>query len=130
MNPKRLSLTHLCRLATLLTIPILLSSASAQHVQQFNFSGANGSNPTGGVVVDSLGNFYGSTYVGGTSKLGVVYEISPTSNGGATETVLYAFGRGSDGGRPMAGVTLYKGALYGTTNEGGYKNIGAVFQVR
>jgi uncharacterized repeat protein (TIGR03803 family) len=132
MNPKRLSLTHLCRLATLLTIPILLSSASAQHVQQFNFSGANGSDPTGGVVVDSLGNFYGSTYVGGTSRLGVVYEISPTSNSGATETVLYNFTGSSnrDGANPRGDLIFDNaGNLYGVTQLGGTLNQGTVFEL-
>src|SRR5258708_10955072 len=47
-----------------------------------------------------------------------------------TETVLYTFSGGSDGGNPYAGPILdNKGNLYGTTVYGGAYNWGAVFKL-
>lgn len=40
-----------------------------------SMNGNNGANPVGGVVVDAAGNLYGVTYLGGTNRLGVVYEV-------------------------------------------------------
>jgi len=99
----------------------LVGSAFAQHVRQFKFSGANGSNPQGGVVFDDAGNLYGSAYAGGSTNLGVVYEITPTQNG-ATETVLYEFmGRNNgDGANPIGDLIFdQSGNLYGVTQYGG-----------
>ncbi|MGA3210889.1 MAG: Ig-like domain repeat protein [Terriglobales bacterium] len=74
------------------------------------------------LIVDSLGNLYGTTYLGGTSDNGTVFELSPPSGGTGpwTETVLYSFTGGSDGGYPVAGLIFdSQGNLYGTTEEGG-----------
>jgi len=38
---------------------------------------AGGSNPGAGVILDSAGNIYGTTELGGTGGWGVVYEITP-----------------------------------------------------
>jgi uncharacterized repeat protein (TIGR03803 family) len=76
----------------------------------------DGSSPESGVVQDSAGNLYGTTYSGGAAGYGVVYKLDSTGN----ETVLYSFTGGSDGGSPNAGVVLDSaGNLYGTTTGGG-----------
>jgi uncharacterized repeat protein (TIGR01451 family) len=88
---------------------------------------AGGQYPAGSLVSDSLGNLYGVTEGGGQLCLGdyvcgVVFEVSPPSGGGSlwTETVLYTFTGGADGGLPMAGVILdSEGNLYGTASAGG-----------
>jgi uncharacterized repeat protein (TIGR03803 family) len=78
-----------------------------------------------GVVFDSVGNLYGTTQYGGGSAncslgCGAVYEISPVSGGGWTETVLHTFTGGSDGGDPYGGVVVDSaGNVYGTTSQGG-----------
>jgi uncharacterized repeat protein (TIGR03803 family) len=47
-----------------------------------------------------------------------------------TESVLYTFTGGADGGLPVAGLIFDgKGNLYGTTNVGGASGVGVVFKV-
>ena len=41
-----------------------------------SFTGANGSLPDAGVTFDSSGNLFGTTFSGGTSSYGTVYEIA------------------------------------------------------
>ena len=41
-----------------------------------NFSGGqDGATPYTGLTMDKAGNFYGTTYAGGSSKLGTVYRL-------------------------------------------------------
>ena len=94
--------------------------------------GADGSGPQGGLVMDALGNLYGTTFSGGASGNGTVFElIRPKVKGGAwTEQVLYSFKTGTDGANPVSGVTFDKaGHLYGTTSAGGAYSYGTVFQL-
>src|SRR5579872_1693531 len=105
-----------------LTLAVLLiTSAWAQNARQFNFWGNNGSTSSGGLAVDAVGNFYGVTYIGGPSNLGVVYELSPSSDG-AAETVLYRFSgtETGDGANPIGDLLFDRtGNLYGATQFGG-----------
>ena len=78
---------------------------------------ADGANPTARAVVDASGNLYGTTFGGGSSGKGTVFKLDPTN----TETVLYNFTGGADGGNPFAGLTLADGTLYGTAENGGKK---------
>ena len=60
---------------------------------------------------------YGTTYYGGASSNGTVFEVSTSGQ----ETVLYSFtGANGDGARPSARPILdQQGNLYGTTFSGG-----------
>jgi uncharacterized repeat protein (TIGR03803 family) len=91
--------------------------ASGRETVLHNFKGgADGANPYAGVVADPAGNLYGTTYKGGPSNAGTVYELTPSGQ----ETVLYSFTGGDDGGNPYAGVILdAAGNLYGTAYAGG-----------
>ncbi|MGA3211566.1 MAG: Ig-like domain-containing protein, partial [Terriglobales bacterium] len=83
---------------------------------------ADGEYPEATLVFDSQGNLYGTTFDGGADGPGTVFELSPPSAGSGpwTETVLYSFTSGSDGGKPIAGVIIdSQGNLYGTTTTGG-----------
>ena len=86
---------------------------------------SDGADPVAGLFVDATGEFYGSTFSGGTSSNGTAFKLTPTGAGGYKEKVLHAFlcedcRGGRDGGRPAAGfIADAGGALYSTTFDGG-----------
>jgi uncharacterized repeat protein (TIGR03803 family) len=87
---------------------------------------ADGQLPYAGLVRDSAGNLYGTTYQGGTDLHGTVFELDPTGK----LTVLYSFTGGADGGNPWAGLLRDSdGNLYGTTYYGGADGFGTVFKI-
>jgi len=77
---------------------------------------SDGSEPKQAVVRDTQGNFYGTTYGGGSDGDGVVFELANTGK----ETVLHDFS-GTDGIHPYGGSLLLdtNGTLNGTTSDGG-----------
>jgi len=90
--------------------------------------GADGGGPEAGLILGPGGVLYGTTYFGGTNYYGVVFELTPSTGGGAwTETVLYNFTGGTDGGNPWAGVTLGPGGVLLGTTIGGGSGYGVVF---
>jgi uncharacterized repeat protein (TIGR03803 family) len=97
----------------------------------YSFTGRNdGSGSSSSLVFDATGNLYG-TASGGTLNQGVVFELTPSSKGAWTETVLYSFAGGTDGDYPKAPLTLdAAGNLYGTTNAGGSSYYGTVFELK
>jgi uncharacterized repeat protein (TIGR03803 family) len=109
----------------------LLLTASAQTANVLvNFDRANGANPVGSLTPDGAGNYYGTTYGGGTNGWGTVFELSPSVGGGWTETILYSFTGGADGGSPgFAVVRDAAGNLYGSTTFFGSLNHGMVFEL-
>lgn len=99
----------------------LTPSASGKWTESrlYNFTGRqDGGNPFAGLVFDRAGNLYGTTS-GGGAGFGVVFEITPTSDGIWKEKVLHSF-TGGDGSSPVDGL-IFDGAgnLYGTTSAGG-----------
>jgi uncharacterized repeat protein (TIGR03803 family) len=95
---------------------------------------ADGANPDAGLIADAQGNFYGTTYDGGSgsdcqaysSSCGTVFKLAPDG----TETVLYSFKGGNDGSEPVAGLIIEKkGNLYGTTLNGGAQGVGTIFEL-
>lgn len=98
--------------------------------------GFNGS-PDGGGPSDDLiavnGTLYGTTYHGGFARgqcgrvhgCGVVFAVTPSG----TEHVVYKFRAGADGEHPSGPLFALRGALYGTTFEGGSGGCGTVFKV-
>ncbi len=89
-----------------------------------SFQGApDGANPVASPIFDHAGNLYGTAGGGNRSSFGVVYELSPGSNGEWTEQVLYTFTGGADGEYPDGGLVMdNSGNLYGTTVSGGNTN--------
>ena len=86
----------------------------------------DGAFPEAGLVFDAQGNLYGTTLLGGDYDSGVVFKLTP--NG--TETLLYTFTGGADGGRPDVGLVFdAQGNLYGTTYQGGAYGGGTAFKL-
>jgi uncharacterized repeat protein (TIGR03803 family) len=103
-----------------------------QETVLYSFGGGlDGWAPYAGLVLDKLGNLYGTTAAGGTYNGGVVFELSPSTGGGWTETVLHSFGNGIDGYLPQSALAFDKsGNLYGTTTAClGQRKGGTVFKL-
>ena len=125
----------------LFSVFVLLSVAVAapKETPLYDFSGGSndGAAPVGGVVADPAGNLYGTAGEGGSysdcspfgQTCGVVFELTP-AGGHWTETILYTFTGGLDGGEPLAGLVRdSQGNLYGTTAIGGSFGLGTVFML-
>ncbi len=92
----------------------------------FSFNGQNGDNPNGAGPMSALftpadeGVLYGTTFSGGDSGMGTVFEFNPSAAGSLPLTTLYSFTGGSDGANPQGSVVLYGSDLiFGTTRFGG-----------
>ena len=96
--------------------------------------GKDGSGPRASLVLDKVGNLYGSTCFGGgstscSSGCGTIFELKPKSNGKWTESVLHRF-NSDEGANPYAGLTFDPaGNIYGATVYGGSSNLGLVFKL-
>jgi len=86
----------------------------------------DGSNPDGGLVLGTDGNFYGTTHQGGVGS-GTVFKITP----GGAFTLLYQFcslADCADGELPAGELVQGRdGRFYGTTEGGGSDGNGTVF---
>ncbi len=94
----------------------------------FSQTGDGGCDPESGVVLDSAGNLYGTTFLDGADDGGTVYELTPSG----TLTVLHSFGELNDGANPFGGLLMdQQGNLYGSTTEGpGGSNGGTVYELQ
>jgi len=101
----------------------------------------DGANPNGGLIFDSKGAIYGTTFAGGSNVpqcgntaplgCGIVFRLAPPKqNGGQwTEQALHIF-MGADGGGPYDGlVSDVEGNLYGSSTGGNGGN-GLIFQLK
>ena len=95
-----------------------------------SFTSDTGIGPECGLIADGAGNLYGTTVGGGTYGDGTVFEVVKTSTGySSTPTVLFSFD-GANGANPIPGLIAdAAGNLYGTTQVGGAKNDGTVFEI-
>ncbi|MFZ0758422.1 MAG: choice-of-anchor tandem repeat GloVer-containing protein [Candidatus Sulfotelmatobacter sp.] len=93
---------------------------------------SDGSDPLGGLVVDEMGAFYGTTSRGGASDRGTVFELTPPAASGDawTESILHRFGGSSNGMSPACSLLrTQNGTLYGTTQAGGSAGAGTIFRL-
>jgi uncharacterized repeat protein (TIGR03803 family) len=106
-------------------------SLAGKLVTLYNFKGfAHGPAPAPSAMIQaSDGNFYGTTYNGGSKSLGSVFRFS--QHGGFK--TLYTFcsqANCTDGEYPQGGVVQGSdGNLYGTTDNGGAYLDGTIFQI-
>ncbi len=104
-----------------------------QEIILWNFgNGTDGWDPQAALLRDTSGNLYGTTARGGVDGEGTAFELSPPAVEGGTwtETILWNFTKGADGGDPLAPVIFdTKGDLLGTTNIGGVNGKGTAFEL-
>jgi uncharacterized repeat protein (TIGR03803 family) len=92
------------------------SAGIKETVYRFKHAHRDGRGPLWGGLLDLDGTLYGTTYRGGSSGDGVVFNLTT----GGVETVLHSFTGGtSDGKSPSAALINVNGTLYGTTSEAG-----------
>lgn len=91
-----------------------------------SFDSTDGANPyLGGLVQATDGNFYGTTYFGGTNNDGTIFKITS----GGTLTTLHSFPY-TDGVLPIGRLLpATNGTFYGTTTYGGANGHGTVFSI-
>ena len=106
-------------------------SPSGSYTNLYSFGGYpnDGAYPQAGLVQGSDGNFYGTTYFGGTNSCasGTVFRISPSGS----YTNLYSFPATPTMG-PIQMPELVQGSdgnFYGTTAFGGTNSYGIIFRL-
>ena len=109
---------------------IVALSSAGTITDVYDFQNApDGAYPQAGLVADSAGALYGTTYYGGSGscphgghlfyRCGTVFRFVPSGSGG-TETILWTFSGGAHGADPNGAVIVDKrGNLFGTTPFGG-----------
>jgi len=106
-------------------------ASDGSKAQLYSFTGQGDGNYPNALIMDKSGNLVGTTQQGGDpdcdmSGCGVVFEVAPDG----TETVLYTFHGGNDGGQPLAALLPDgKGGFYGTASGAGAHRLGLVFDL-
>lgn len=90
------------------------------------FIRAQGCNPVGHLALGPDGDFYGTTYRGGSADLGTVYKVTPAG----TFTLLRSFTGSPGGSQPYAALTLGPDDMfYGSTTLGSSAGGGLLFRI-
>jgi uncharacterized repeat protein (TIGR03803 family) len=92
------------------------------------FNGSDGAYPLSSLIFDAQGNLYGSASGEGHYP-DVVYQLTPSSNGTWTESVLYQFPESPNGSDPGELTFDATGNIYGTTRFGGLHDAGTAFSL-
>jgi uncharacterized repeat protein (TIGR03803 family) len=111
----------------LMLIATFAAAQTESVLYNFTPNGIDGNSPIAGLTWGAGGNLYGTTYDGGRYLGGTVFQLSPQSGGGWTETLLHTFGTGQQPWGPLTADSA--GNLYGTTTGGGSFGKGIVFEI-
>src|SRR4051812_33122439 len=111
----------------------LVNSATAQLTERVLHSfngGSDGQQPYAGLVQANDGILYGTTYLGGSNNVGVVFKVNPDGSGNSP---IYHFGGNNVDpfglAYPSGLIQGADGGLYGTTGFGGSASQGSVFRL-
>lgn len=90
----------------------------------------DGAQPEAGLVWDAHGNLYGTSSGILNASYGTVFELTPATDGGWTESTVYSFDI-THGEYPFSNLIVdTAGNLYGTTTRGGDSSAyGTVFEI-
>jgi len=97
--------------------------ASGNETVLYSFKGGKDGGAPNNLVLDSTGNLYGSTQLGGNLSCngglgcGVIFKLGGTKR--QTETIIFRFKGGTNGGLANSVTLGQDGNLYGTTFAGG-----------
>ncbi len=91
------------------------SSLQRQVTTLHSFNGWDGVSPYGRLDIDTDGNLYGATEIGGSNSEGTVFKVAFDG----TFTTLYTFSGDRHGGYPEGAVLFADGSVYGTALFGG-----------
>ncbi|WP_121357148.1 choice-of-anchor tandem repeat GloVer-containing protein [Flavisolibacter nicotianae] len=90
----------------------------------YDFTVADGSSLSAGLLQATDGKLYGVTLSGGAHRGGTIFSFDPATNSFSSE---YSFA-GPEGYAPNGGLMeASNGKLYGTTTKGGVYNLGTLF---
>ena len=130
-----LPLVSMIGLLSLMAVSLPQPSDAAEEVlysfcAQGGGSCTDGNFPNSGLVMDTSGNLFGTTYGGGAHGLGVVFELSAAG----APTILYSFcAQGgiscTDGKYPDSLIMDASGNLFGTASGGGAHGQGVVYEL-
>jgi uncharacterized repeat protein (TIGR03803 family) len=111
------------------TVFKITSAGVLTNLYQFKgYTVNDGAFPEAGLVQGSDGNFYGTTYEGGTNAYGTVFKMTPA--GVLTNIHIFQPPATHDGRWPFSPLIQgTNGYLYGTTSAGGTPGYGTVFQM-
>jgi uncharacterized repeat protein (TIGR03803 family) len=94
-------------------------------LHSFGGNSNDGINPVNGLIMDSTGHLYGTTYGGGSAGNGTVFQMTP-SGGSWTETVIYQMssnyaGLVMDGSGNIFGTNFKSAFKLSPNGKGGWK---------
>ena len=105
------------------------ASGYAAPVTLASFTGDNGADPYGSLIMDAAGDLFGTTSAGGSGSDGTVFELVKGASGYAAPVTLGSF-TGANGVNPLGSLLAdAAGNLFGTTEAGGTNGDGTVFEV-
>ncbi|HEY4902636.1 MAG TPA: choice-of-anchor tandem repeat GloVer-containing protein [Candidatus Sulfotelmatobacter sp.] len=127
--PRPWNILKLAVAVLLLCVATAIGSPAQTFTDLLSFDGTDGALPYAGVVQGTDGNFYGTTYNGGSYGYGTVFKISAVGK----LSSLYSFCPQdvcTDGMYPSSGlVQATNENFYGTTRYGGPVGNGNIFEI-
>jgi uncharacterized repeat protein (TIGR03803 family) len=92
--------------------------------QLYSFNYSDGAEPSGGLILGSDGNYYGTCSTGGEFGLGSIFDVTPS---GQMATVHSFSATNTDGATPTSALLRTTGGFVGITDAGGAQGGGALY---